>query len=144
MARRPRYGPALIFATGSPAHVEALQTLAAQRGLRLDQDGLFRGERLIPCRDEAKVYAALELPYIEPELREGEGEIAAAQARRLPALVTDSDIHGLLHCHTDFSDGADTLADMAEATRVRGYEYLGVADHSRSAAYAGGLSIEEV
>jgi DNA polymerase (family X) len=139
-----RYGVALLFATGSAAHVEALQSLAHQRGLRLDQDGLFRGEQLIPCASEAEVYAALGLPFIEPELREGRGEIELALAQRLPVLVTDRDVQGLLHCHTDFSDGANTLADMAEATRARGYRYFGVADHSRSAHYAGGLSIEAV
>ena len=144
LADSSRYGVALLFATGSAAHVHALQSLADQRGLRLDQDGLFRGEQLIPCASEVEVYTALGLPFIEPELREGHGEIELALAQRLPALVTDRDIQGLLHCHTDLSDGANTLAEMAEATRARGYTYFGVADHSRSAYYAGGLSIEEV
>ena len=124
--------------------MHALQSLADQRGPRLDQDGLFRGEQLIPCASEVEVYTALGLPFIEPELREGHGEIELALAQRLPALVTERDIQGLLHCHTDLSDGANTLAEMAEATRARGYTYFGVADHSRSAYYAGGLSIEEV
>ena len=78
LADPPRYGAALLFATGSPAHVEALQSLADQRGLRLDQDGLFRGEQLIPCAREVEVYAALGLPFIEPELREGQSEIELA------------------------------------------------------------------
>ena len=94
--------------------------------------------------DEKDVYAALDLPFIEPELREGRGEIALAVARRLPQLVTDQDIRGLLHCHTDFSDGSNTLEEMAEATRAKGYEYFGVADHSKTASYAGGLSVERV
>jgi DNA polymerase (family 10) len=144
LADSSRYGVALLFATGSAAHVHALQSLADQRGLRLDQDGLFRGEQLIPCASEVEVCTALGLPFIEPELREGHGEIELALAQRLPALVTERDIQGLLHCHTDLSDGANTLAEMAEATRARGYTYFGVADHSRSAYYAGGLSIEEV
>ena len=144
LADTSRYGVVLLFATGSAAHVHALQALAHQRGLRLGQDGLSRGEQLIPCASEVEVYAALGLPFIEPELREGEGEIELALAQRLPTLVTDRDIQGLLHCHTDFSDGANTLAEMAEATRAQGYTYFGVADHSRSAHYAGGLSIEEV
>ncbi|MFL5533672.1 MAG: hypothetical protein ACJ8BC_17045, partial [Gemmatimonadales bacterium] len=135
------YGVALLFATGSAAHVQAL---ADQRGLRLDRRGLHREDELIPCASEADVYAAFGLPFIEPELREGHGKLDLALAQRLPALVTDRDIQGLLHCHTDFSDGANTLAEMAEATRARGYTYFGVADHSRSAHYAGGLSIEEV
>src|SRR4051812_30286326 len=144
LADTRRYGVALLFATGSAEHVRALQLIAEHRGLRLDHDGLFRGEQLIPCANEAEVYAALGLPFIEPELREGAGEIEQALARRLPVLVTDQDIRGLLHCHTDFSDGGNTLAEMAEATRARGYTYFGVADHSRTARYAGGLSIEEV
>ena len=144
LADTSRYGVVLLFATGSAAHVHALQALAHQRGLRLGQDGLSRGEQLIPCASEVEVYAALGLPFIEAELREGEGEIELALAQRLPTLVTDRDIQGLLHCHTDFSDGANTLAEMAEATRAQGYTYFGVADHSRSAHYAGGLSIEEV
>jgi DNA polymerase (family X) len=144
LADTSRYGVVLLFATGSAAHVHALQALAHQRGLRLGQDGLSRGEQLIPCASEVEVYAALGLPFIEAELREGEGEIELALAQRLPTLVTDRDIQGLLHCHTDFSDGANTLAEMAEATRAQGYTYFGVADHSRSAHYAGGLSIEAV
>jgi DNA polymerase (family 10) len=144
LTNRPSFGVALLFATGSAAHVQALQTLAEGRGLRLEKGGLYQGEQLIPCASEAEVYAALGLPFVEPELREGEGEIELALSQRLPALVTDWDIQGLLHCHTDFSDGANTLAEMAEATRARGCTYFGVADHSRSAHYAGGLSIEEV
>src|SRR5215218_3055053 len=121
LADTSRYGVALLLATGSAAHVEALQALADQRGLRLDRRGLHREDELIPCAREVEVYAALGLPFIEPELREGGGEIELALAQRLPALVTDRDIQGLLHCHTDFSDGANTLAEMAEATRARGY-----------------------
>src|SRR3954451_23056108 len=144
LADTSRYGVALLFATGSAAHVKALQALADQRGLRLDRRGLHREDELIPCVSEADVYAALGLPFIEPELREGDGEIELALVQRLPALVTDQDIQGLLHCHTVFADGVNTLAEMAEATRARGYTYFGVADHSRSAHYAGGLSIEEI
>src|SRR5215207_7181555 len=109
LADTSRYGVALLFATGSAAHVHALQALAHQRGIRLGQDGLSRGEQLIPCASEVEVYAALGLPFIEPELREGEGEIELALAQRLPTLVTDRDIQGLLHCHTDFSDGANIV-----------------------------------
>ena len=118
--------------------------VAERRGLRLDERGLYRGQHLVDCVDEKDVYAALDLPFIEPELREGRGEIALAVARRLPQLVADQDIRGLLHCHTDFSDGSNTLEEMAEATRAKGYEYFGVADHSKTASYAGGLSVERV
>jgi DNA polymerase (family 10) len=81
---------------------------------------------------------------IPPELREDHGEIEAAESHRLPALVELSDLTGTFHCHTDWSDGGATLAEMAEAARSRGMKYLGIADHSRSAAYAGGLTIERV
>ena len=141
---RRRWGVALVLATGSDRHLEELCSLAARRGLRLDEHGLFRGDNLIECTEEEDVYAALGLPFIAPELREGRGEIALATDRRLPRLVTNEDIRGLLHCHTDFSDGANTLEEMAEATRARGFQYFGVADHSRTAAYAGGLSIDRV
>jgi DNA polymerase (family X) len=141
---RRRYGVALVLATGSSEHIDELRSLAERRGLRLDERELYRGEHLVDCVDEKDVYAALDLPFIEPELREGRGEIALAAARRLPELVADQDIRGLLHCHTDFSDGSNTLEEMAEATRAKGYEYFGVADHSKTASYAGGLSVERV
>jgi DNA polymerase (family X) len=84
------------------------------------------------------------LPFIEPELREGTDEIALALKHALPKLVSDQDLRGILHAHTDLSDGADTLEVMADATLSRGYQYFGVADHSKSAHYAGGLSVEEI
>jgi DNA polymerase (family 10) len=138
-----RYGPALLAATGSDAHVTGLQAIAAQKGLRLDGSGLYRNGRLVPCRTEEQVYSALGLAFVSPELREGRGELEHAGEGPIP-LVADGDLKGLLHCHTIFSDGGNTLEEMAEATRRRGYGYFGVADHSRSAGYAGGLSLEEV
>jgi len=144
LADEKRYGVALVLATGSSEHVSELTSRARRRGLRLDEKGLYSGRRLLPCPEERDVYAALDLPFIEPELREGRGEIALADSGRLPVLVTGRDLRGLLHCHTDFSDGGHTLAEMAEATQTRGFEYFGVADHSRTARYAGGLSTESV
>jgi DNA polymerase (family 10) len=144
MAEPARYGPALVMATGSAAHVEALRVRAGERGLKLDASGLRRGRKLVPCPEESDVYAALGLPLIPPELRESGEEVALAAEGRLPTLVEDTDLRGLVHCHTDFSDGGDTLETMALATRKRGYRYFGVTDHSKSAGYAGGLSVEEV
>ena len=95
-------------------------------------------------KKEEDIYAALGLPFIAPKLREGEGEIQRALKRKLPKLVSDKDICGILHAHTDLSDGVDTLGALAEATRNQGYVYLGIADHSKSAYYAGGLSVEEI
>lgn len=140
---RKHFGAALLFATGSAAHIEQLQALAAEKGMRFDADGLHKGRTVI-AGEEAEIYRALGLPFIDPELREGRGEIEAALKGKLPKLVTDQDLRGILHCHTDASDGTETLETMAKATRQRGFEYFGVADHSKSAHYAGGLSVEEI
>jgi DNA polymerase (family 10) len=137
------YGITLLRATGSAAHLEQLEALAARKGFALDTAGLHHDHKLI-AKSEEEVYAALGLPFIEPELREGADEIALAIEHALPKLVTDQDLRGILHAHTDLSDGVDTLQVMAEATRARGYQYFGVADHSKSAHYAGGLSLEEI
>jgi DNA polymerase (family 10) len=138
------YGAALLHATGSQTHLDALQALAAKKGLVLGETGLRLGRKVLARESEDEIYAALGLPLIAPELREGADEIALALDDALPKLVTNKDLRGILHVHTDRSDGADTLAAMAEATRARGYQYLGIADHSKSAHYAGGLSVEEI
>lgn len=140
---RKHFGAALLFATGSAGHIEQLQALAAEKGLRLGSGGLHKGRTLV-AGEEAEIYRALGLPFIDPELREGRGEIEAALKGKVPKLVTDQDLRGILHCHTDASDGTETLESMAKATRQRGFEYFGVADHSKSAHYAGGLSVEEI
>jgi DNA polymerase (family 10) len=139
-----RYGVASILATGSESHVRELQAFAAAKGFSLGLEGLKHGKDLMPCADEADVYRALGLPSIAAELREGAGEIAQAAQGSLPDLVEAGDISGILHCHTNRSDGVNTLEEMAQATRQRGFSYFGVADHSRSAGYAGGLSVEEI
>ena len=138
------YGITLLRATGSKAHLDQLSSLANKKGMVLAEDGLRRGAKIIARKTEEDIYSALGLLCIEPELREGQDEIALALARKLPRLVTDKDLCGILHAHTDMSDGVDTLEMMVEATRARGYQYFGVADHSKSAHYAGGLSIEEI
>jgi DNA polymerase (family 10) len=138
------YGITLLLATGSAAHIDELRALAARKGLTLDRDGLRRGRKVIGSRREQDIYTALGLAFIPPELREGRAEIEQAMTGQLPQLVSDGDIRGILHAHTDLSDGVDTLEAMAAATRARGYQYFGVADHSRSAHYAGGLSLEDV
>ena len=144
VANGKRLGAALLFATGSDAHLEQLQKLAAKKGIELAPDGLYRGGNLIASRTEQEIYQALGLDFIEPELREGRGEIRLSQRKRLPRLVQSSDIVGILHAHTTASDGVNSLAQMSEAARKRGYAYFGVADHSKSAHYAGGLSVEEI
>jgi DNA polymerase (family X) len=143
LSDRKHFGAALLFATGSAAHIEQLQAIAGEKGMRLEMDGLHKGRTLI-ANDEVAIYRALGLPFIDPELREGLGEVELALKGKLPKLVTDEDLRGILHCHTDASDGTETLETMAKATRQRGFEYFGVADHSKSAHYAGGLSEEEI
>jgi DNA polymerase (family X) len=105
--------------------------------MKLEADGLRMGRRLVAVKEE-DIYDALGLPFIEPELREGRGEIELALKGKLPKLVTDRDLHGILHCHTDASDGTETLERMAQATRKRGFQYFGVADHSKLRTMPGG------
>ncbi|MFW6078268.1 MAG: PHP domain-containing protein, partial [Gemmatimonadota bacterium] len=139
------FAAAWVHATGSEAHVERLAARAASRGLRLNEYGLWRGEERVAVADEAALYDALGLGYIEPELREGDGEVeAAAGEGELPGLVDLDDLRGCFHCHTTYSDGHATVREMAEAAAERGWRYLGLADHSQAAAYAGGLSPEGI
>jgi DNA polymerase (family 10) len=141
---KKHFGAELLHATGSFEHLEQLAKLAGGKGLALKQDGLYRGKKLIASATEKDIYEGLGLQFIEPELREGRDEIARAAKHKLPKLVADKDLHGILHSHTTASDGTETLEAMAEATRKRGFEYYGVADHSISAHYAGGLSLDEI
>src|SRR5579884_326161 len=138
------FGITLLRATGSQTHLAQLEELARSQGLALALEGLCSGRTLIAGETEADIYAALGLQYIEPELREGLDEIELARRGNLPLLVTRQDLRGVLHAHTTASDGADTLAAMADAARRAGYSYIGITDHSKAAYYAGGLSIAEI
>jgi len=140
------FGAALLYFTGSKQHNIRIREMAARKGFKLSEYGLFRestGKRVAGATEE-EVYAAIGLPWIPPELREDAGEVEAALARRLPSLVTLDDIRGDLHCHTKASDGHATIEALVAAARQRGYEYVVVSDHSRSARVAGGLSLEEL
>lgn len=132
--------------TGSKEHHISLRRRALSMGMTINDYGLFRGKEphleLIPCKDEADIYAALGMDYIEPEMREDMGEIEAAINHTLPVLVQESDLRGVLHVHSTWSDGQTTLRDMAEACIARGLAYLGITDHSKTAAYANGLDEE--
>jgi len=135
---------ALLHATGSAAHLDALRARAVSRGLRLEPLGLLRGDEPVPAASEDAIYAALGLPPIPPELREGTGEVEAAESGELPRLVRREDLRGLIHVHTDASDGRETLETMVRATRDAGYSWVAITDHSRTAGYAGGLTEERV
>ena len=139
------FAVALWRATGSEAHERALRDRAESLGFSFEGDRLLdsTGKR-VSIPDEERLYAALGLPFVEPELREGRGEIDAAEADTLPSLITLRDIRGVLHCHSQYSDGKATIAEMAAAARERGWRYLGISDHSQSAFYAGGLSSDAV
>jgi DNA polymerase (family X) len=142
--RKEEFGAALLFATGSDSHIAQLQARAQDMGLRLTETGVIKGKVRVAGATEEEIYEALGLQFIPPELREGRGEIAKAAQRKIPALVELEDVRGILHAHTLRSDGAATLPEMAQASRKRGFEYLGLTDHSQSAHYAGGLKIPEV
>jgi DNA polymerase (family 10) len=133
------YATALLFATGSDAHLAQLAARAEGLKLRMGRDGVFQGKKRLALPDEDAVYRALGLDFIPPELREGWGEVEAAAEGRLPELVDVDDLRGTFHCHTTYSDGRASVAEMADAARERGWRYLGIADHSQSAGYAGGL-----
>ena len=135
---------ALHYFTGSKAHNIAMRRRAIERGLRLSEYGLEGPEGSILCQNEGDLFRALGLAFIPPELREDQGEFKLAEAGPLPRLVERSDLTGTFHCHTDWSDGGATLLEMAEAARTAGLSYLGIADHSKSAAYAGGLTADRV
>lgn len=137
-------GAVLVQATGSEAHLQALAAYADARGFNLSGAALWRGSEFVPTPSEARLYGALGLAEIPPELREGTGEIEAAAAGTLPCLVARSDLRGFLHCHTTYSDGSNTVEELALACRAAGYEYLGITDHSQAAAYAGGLSPDDL
>jgi len=133
------YGAALLYFTGSKAHNIALRGIANQHGWKLNEYGLFSGKRRIAGATEEDVYKKLGLPFIEPELREDRGEIAAAQAGKLPRLVRLSDIRGDLHVHSEWTDGTLPISEMAAAAQARGYEYIALTDHSRRVAMTHGL-----
>lgn len=134
----------LVYFTGSKEHNIRLRQRALERGLTLNEYALTGPSCSIPARTEADVYAALGLQYIPPELREDTGEVEAAAAGTLPSLVTVADIRGVFHNHTTYSDGLGTLEEMARAARERGFEYLGIGDHSRSLTVARGMSPQTV
>lgn len=138
------YAPALIYFTGSREHHARLRGLAKEKGLTLNEYGLFEGERQLPLSTEEDVYGSLGLSFIPPELREDRGEIEAAGNGTLPALVEMADLKGTFHVHTSASDGTDDLEAIARIARGMGLSYVGIADHSRSAAYAGGLKVDDV
>jgi DNA polymerase (family X) len=137
-------GAVLVQATGSEAHLAKLNAYAMARGFNLDGAALWKGSSFVATADERSFYTALGLAEIPPELREGSGEIEAAAANRLPSLLELGDLRGFLHCHTTASDGSNSVEELAIACREAGYAWMGITDHSKAAAYAGGLNDEDL
>jgi len=138
------YGGALQYFSGSKAHNVKLRTIASKNGLRINEYGIFKGEKKVAGETEKEMYGTLGLPLIPAELREDRGEIEAAMEGNLPDLIELRDIKGDLHMHTTWSDGKATIQEMAEKAVELGYEYIAITDHSPSSTIANGLSIERL
>ena len=133
------YGAALVYFTGSKAHNIALRARAIKRGLKFNEYGVFKGARWLAGRTEAEIYAKAGLAFIEPELRENNGELEAAEKKALPHLLALADIRGDLHVHTKASDGDASLEELAEAAQQHGYQYLAITDHTQHIGIVHGL-----
>jgi DNA polymerase (family 10) len=138
------FGAALHYFTGSKPHNIAIRKLGQERGLKINEYGVFRGERRIAGETEESVFAAVGLPWIPPELREDRGEIEAARAGRLPQLVELKALRGDLHVHSKASDGRHTLRELAEEAHRRGWQYLAITDHSPRLAVTHGLNAKRL
>ena len=138
------FGAALCYFTGSKQHNITLRTMARKRNLKLSEYGLFEGEERLAGRTEKEVYDQLDLDWIPPEMRENQGEIELAEKGKLPTLVERGDVSGDLQMHSDWSDGKNTMREMAEAARDIGHEYIAMTDHAGEIAIAHGLDLERV
>ncbi|NOX38912.1 MAG: DNA polymerase/3'-5' exonuclease PolX [Calditrichaeota bacterium] len=135
---------ALHHFTGSKEHNIAMREYANSLGLKMNEYGLFRGQENIPCRDEAEIFHALGMDFIPPEMRENFGEIEAALAHQIPRLIEMDDLRGMIHVHSNYSDGVNSIEDLARACQQMGFEYLVLCDHSKATYYANGLDEERV
>ncbi len=138
------YGSALQYFTGSKEHNIATRRIAINRGLKLNEYGVFQGSKMIAGRTEKEVYKAIGLPWIPPEMRENEGEIEAALKGKLPKVIGYNDIQGDLHCHSNWDGGVNSIKEMAEAAQKMGYEYLGISDHTKFLRIEKGLNEKQL
>ena len=140
-----RFATTWHWLTGTEGHLAKLKVVAEARGLEMDEDGLTRGGRRVSVKEEADIYRELELPFIEPELREDEGEVEAAVTGTLPTdLLRVEDVQGLVHCHTHYSDGKNSVEEMARGADALGMKYMTITDHSPTAFYANGLPLDRL
>jgi DNA polymerase (family X) len=130
--------------TGSKEHNTAMRSMAKKYDMKMNEYGLFNGDKLIKCKDEKEIFEAFGMDYIEPELRENTGEIEAALKKTLPELIQEKDIRGLFHFHTISSDGNMSLEAAVQELKRMGFEYCGIADHSKTAFYAGGIKDDDM
>ena len=140
VVEKDSFGAALQYFTGSKSHNVRLREIARRSGLKINEYGIFSGDRKVAGAREEEMYSALKMDWIPPELREDRGELEAALGHSLPALVRRSDIRGDLHVHSHYSDGAHSLPEIAAAAKKMGYQYIAVTDHSPSLKIARGLS----
>ncbi len=135
------FGAAMQYFTGSKAHNVALRQRALKMGFTLSEYSLARldNQKVVAGKTEEDIYAQLKLDYIPPELRENQGEVDAAGAHKLPALISQADVQGDVHMHTVETDGRNTIEEMAEAAKAHGYKYMAITDHSKNLAFANGL-----
>jgi DNA polymerase (family 10) len=138
------YGAALQYFTGSKDHNIALRKIAIDRGFKLSEYGLFQGAQMIAAQTEEEVYGKLGMPWIPPELRENRGEIEAALAGKLPEIIGYGDIKGDLHVHCDWDGGADSIDEIVAAALALGYEYVGIADHTKFLKIEHGLDEDQL
>ena len=137
--------PYFLFCyTGSLGHWNSIFEKAKVMGLNLSEKGLHRNGRIISCKEEEGIFDALGLDYIPPELRENQGEIEVSEIHQLPRLVENQDIQGIFHIHSFYSDGTHSIRRLAQASKKMGFSYIGLSDHSQSARYAGGLTLDKL
>jgi DNA polymerase (family 10) len=138
------YGAALLYFTGSKEHNIVLRRRSQDRGLKLNEYGLFREDELISGKTEEEVYKTLDLPWIPPEIREDRMEFAAAEKNELPELIELKNIRGDLHMHTTATDGTASILEMAEGAKAKGYQYIAITDHSKRVTMANGLDAKRL
>lgn len=139
------FGAALHYFTGSKEHNVRIRDLAKRKGLKVSEYGVFKGKKMIAGKTEEEVFGAIGLPFIEPELRKNDGEVEyALKHKKFPKLVELKDIRGDLHSHTTYSDGKNSLEEMAQVFMARGYEYFAVSDHSSVMGITGGMGSRDI
>lgn len=138
------YGAAMVYFTGSKEHNIAIRKIGLKKKLKINEYGVFKGHKRVAGKTEKDVYKKINLPYIDPEIRENRGEVEAAKKDKLPDLITLDDIQGDLHTHSNYTDGRNTIEQMAKAAKEMGYRYIAMTDHSQHVTVAGGLKPKDL